>query len=574
MITSDESTSTEQLLAEIEALRSQITELQVVAAAKSLVEEALELEREQLVVTLFSIGDGVITTDTEGRVVLVNPVAQKLTGWSTAEASGKLIEEIFHIVNEHTSKIVENPVQKVLETGLIRGLANNTVLIARDGTTYVITDSAAPIFNAKSGQITGVVFVFRDITEQKQLEQELFKAQKLESIGVLAGGIAHDFNNILMAITSNVWLARIELGELSVAEDDKDKREKIHSMVEQLLTEAETAAYRAKDLTGQLLTFSKGGLPIKQTVNLISLLQETARFTLRGSNVSLQFNLVPDLWSVEADPNQISQVITNLVLNADQAMPGGGILTISAENISANDTTQQTQLLALPLKEIDYVKVTIQDMGVGISPQTLSRIFDPYFSTKQKGNGLGLATAFSIINRHEGFITALSQVDHGTTFLIYLPTSESHISGVDRSKRIESEQLVAVKPARLLIMDDEKAILTVLRKMLERVGYKVDMAEDGRKAVEMYREAQAVNLPYALVMVDLTVPGGIGGLETLVKLQEIDPQVKVIVSSGYNDNAIMAQYQEYGFVGMLAKPFSINRLYELLKKILNPDPTL
>lgn len=556
-----------QLRAELETLRTQVADLQIAANERSDIEEALAREKEQLSLTLLSIGDAVITTDTEGRIVLFNSVAQSLTGWSSREARGKLVRQVLHIVNELTRKTVENPVMKVLETGLVQGLALNTVLVARGGATHIITDSAAPIRNSATGQITGVIFVFRDITKQKQLEQELFKAQKLESIGILAAGIAHDFNNILMSLTSNIWLARMELMDRQVNISGENIGEESYFKTQELLKAAEAAAFRAKDLTGQLLTFAKGGLPIKQTISLNNLLQETARFVLHGSNVQLVFKLPEELWLVDVDPNQLSQVITNLIINSDQATPNGGTLTISAENFSISDTIQQSQLLALPLKSIDYVKVSIKDEGAGISPETLPHIFDPYFSTKHKGHGLGLATAFSIITRHEGFITALSEENKGTTFLIYLPASRSK-APLTAIPAPPKEVIDLPKNGRLLIMDDEKSIQSILKRTLIRAGYEVDLADHGEQAIESYGTAFATTSPYSLVILDLTIPGGMGGLETIARLRKIDPNIKAIVSSGYSDDSVMAHYQDYGFVGKLLKPYQITELYQLIENLL------
>jgi len=366
-------------------------------------ETLLAAEKERLAITLQSIGDGVITTDTEGRIVLMNSVAQYLTGWSEQAAFGKPLPEVFHIVHEKTRTPRENPVEKTLRAGGVTEIANPTLLIAKDGAERMIADSGAPIRD-KNNNIAGIVLVFRDVTEKQRLEDELIKSQKLESIGVLAGGIAHDFNNILTAILGNVALAKMYT----------QGGDKIH----ELLNEAEKSFWRARDLTQQLLTFAKGGAPIKKPAVLNDVIQDTTRFALAGANVRAEFVLPPDLWSAEYDAGQISQVIKNLVINAAQAMPEGGTLKVRAENIVLNPNAP------VPLPPGRYVKLSFKDQGAGIAPQHLAKVFDPYFTTKQHGSGLGLATTYSIIKRHGGCINAESTVGVGTVFTVYLPASQ------------------------------------------------------------------------------------------------------------------------------------------------------
>lgn len=368
-------------------------------------EQSLAAEKERLAVTLRSIGDGIITTDMGGKIVLINKIAEKLTGWIQEEAIGRPLREVFHIINEKTRLPCENPVEKVLETGGIVGLANHTALIARDGTERMLADSGAPIRD-KEGKIIGVVLVFRDITEQKKMEEELLKASKLDSVGLLAGGIAHDFNNILTAI----------LGNISLAKMDKNLDE-----IFERITQAEKACLRVRDLTQQLLTFSKGGAPVKRVASIAELIRDSAIFALRGSNVRCDFSMPADLWPVEVDEGQISQVINNLVINAQQAMPAGGGIQVRCENIRVE------RGLALPLEKGEYVKISIEDHGVGIPKEYLQKIFDPYFTTKQKGSGLGLTTSYSIIKNHDGIITVESEVGVGTTFGVYLPVSKKEV---------------------------------------------------------------------------------------------------------------------------------------------------
>ncbi len=506
-------------------------------------EEALAAEKERLAVTLRSIGDGVITTDTEGTIVLINKVAERLTGWTEEEAIGQPLGEVFHIINEKTRQPCENPVEKVLESdGGIVGLTNQTVLVTRDGTERILADSGAPIHD-KDSKIVGVVLVFRDVTERRKMEAELLKASKLESIGVLAGGIAHDFNNILMAIMGNVSFARMKL-------DPEDE-------IFEPLTAAEKASLRAKDLTRQLLTFARGGTPVKRTASMAELIKDSADFALRGSNVRCEFSIPNDLWPVEVDEGQMSQVVNNLVINADQAMPKGGTIKIRAENATVGPEQ------ALPLKGGQYVKVSFEDQGIGIPEEHLPKIFDPYFTTKQKGSGLGLATSFSIVRNHEGHITVESELGVGTTFYVYLPASQKELP----TQKKEEEKLL-VGRGRVLVMDDEEMVRSVAGRMLRHVGYQVDFARDGAEAIELYQEALECGQPFEVVLMDLTIPGGMGGKEAIKKLLEIDPGVKAIVSSGYSNDPIMSEFKRYGFRGVVAKPYEIVELSKTVDRVI------
>jgi len=507
------------------------------------VEEALANEKERLDVTLRSIGDGVITTDVEGRVVLINQVTEQLTGWTQAEAAGKPLTEVFHIINELTREVCENPVEKVLKTGQIIGLANHTVLVARDGTEYVIADSGAPIRDSK-GQIIGVVLVFRDITKQQKIEEELLKVEKLESIGILAGGIAHDFNNILTAIIGNISIAKLSIDPAGTAYAR--------------LVEAEKASLQAKHLTQQLLTFAKGGAPIVKTTSIVDLIKESVTFTLRGSNVRCEFIIQDDLWPVEVDEGQIGQVLNNLIINADQAMPNGGLITVKAENVFVSTDDP------LPLAAGEYVRLSIKDQGIGIPQEHLPKIFDPYFTTKQKGSGLGLATSFSIIKKHDGYINVETELGKGTTFYVYLPASRKAIV----QQKVSDERLDIGNRESVLVMDDEALIRDVTGQMLEIIGYVPAYACDGDEAIMLYKNALQAGCPFDAVIMDLTIPNGKGGKETIRKLREIDPNVKAIVSSGYSNDPVMANYQAYGFQAVITKPYKIKELSEILRKVL------
>lgn len=510
-------------------------------------EEKLAAERERLSVTLRSIGDGVITTDTEGRVVMINKVAEGLTGWTQAEAAGRPLVEVFNIINEITREPCENPVEKVLKTGRIIGPANHTALISRGGKERTIADSGSPIRNRNS-EIIGVVLVFRDVTEEKKMEKELQRARKLESVGILAGGVAHDFNNILTAILGNISLAR-----MSVEADDD---------VYKILLEAENASLRARDLTQQLLTFSRGGAPIKNTTSIAGLIQDSANFVLRGSNVKCEFSLSEDLWPVDVDEGQISQVINNLVINADQAMPQGGNINVTARNIAIGADS------VLPLSPGDYIEISVEDQGVGIPEEYLQKVFDPYFTTKQKGSGLGLASAHSVIKNHDGFITVDSKLGVGTVFRVYLPASSGDVQITSSNQ----EYLVSGR-GKIMIMDDEYIVRDVAGKMLDCLGYKSGFSRDGNEMLQLYAEAMNAGCPYDAVIMDLTIPGGMGGKEAIKELLKIDPDAKAIVSSGYSNDMIMAEFKEYGFSGVITKPYKIEDMSKVLHDMITGKAT-
>ncbi len=384
-----------------------------------------------------------------------------------------------------------------------------------------------------------------DITDKKKREEEQLKAQKLESISVLAGGIAHDFNNILTAILGNNQLAMLQ----------SKKEGKICESLENV----EKACLRAKDLTKQLLTFSKGGEPVTKASNIVKLVKDSVEFALRGSNVKSELSIAEDIWVVDVDEGQINQVLHNIVINGQQAMPEGGILKVKAENISLDNSKS-----IVPLKHGKYVKISVEDTGIGIPKNLIEKIFDPYFTTKQMGNGLGLASSFSIIKNHRGLITVNSKVEAGTTFCVFLPASSKKM--VDEM-RIEDKPIVG--SGNILIMDDDEAIRYMGEQVLRFIGYQVECAKDGAEAIEMYKNAIEIDKPYDVVIMDLTVPGGMGGEEAINKLHTIFPKAKAVVSSGYANNPVMSEFEKYGFNGVVSKPFEIKEMNEVLQKVIN-----
>jgi CheY-like chemotaxis protein len=328
----------------------------------------------------------------------------------------------------------------------------------------------------------------------------------------------------------------------------------------EILMEAEKACARAADLTRQLLTFAKGGAPVRKTASLGEMIRECCEFSLRGSNVRCEFSVADDLWTVEIDVGQMSQVIQNLVINADQAMPEGGVIRVSAGNLVLD---AENRPLGLPLDDGRYVKVSVADRGTGISKEHLSKIFDPYFSTKHKGSGLGLAISYSIVKSHDGYLGAASELGEGTTFEIYLPASEVSVRPEEKK-----EQKLLAGEGRVLLMDDEEQLRKSAGRILNKLGYEVEFAGHGEEAIEIYQKAQASGKPFDAVILDLTVPGGMGGKETIKKLIELDPEVKAVVSSGYSNDPVMAEFKEYGFQGVLVKPYKIEELGELLHKLI------
>ncbi|MFH0996309.1 MAG: PAS domain S-box protein [Pseudomonadota bacterium] len=385
-----------------------------------------------------------------------------------------------------------------------------------------------------------------DLTARKQAEAELQKMHKLQSVGTLAGGIAHDFNNILMGLYGNISLAKGALSEYHPGFKS--------------LSAAEKSMNRAIRLTKQLLTFAKGGAPVKEDVSIGALVEEVARFDLSGSNVMLVHQQVEDLWPATVDKGQMQQVISNLTINACQAMPNGGRVYITMENADITATV-------IPgLSQGKYIRISVRDEGTGVDQKHLDRIFDPYFTTKQTGSGLGLATTYSIIHKHGGHIGVDSELGKGTTFTLYLPASKS-------PQRTEARKSAAESPAleqtgRVLVMDDDETVRDLATQMLNIIGLSVETAPDGKQAIEMYKHAMEAGKPYAVVIMDLTVPGGIGGKEAIKGLLGIDPDARAIVSSGYADDPVMANYADYGFKGIAAKPYTLRMLQEVLGQVL------
>jgi signal transduction histidine kinase len=393
--------------------------------------------------------------------------------------------------------------------------------------------------------------VFRtvELMEQKKaaeraLEEEQLRSEKLSAIGLLAGGIAHDFNNLVTAILGNITLAKMYVGD-----NEKALRR---------LEAAEQASLRTKDLTHQLLTFASGGAPVKQIASLGQLVRDAATFVLRGSSVKCDFSIPVDLWLAPLDQGLMTQVIYNLVINAQQAMPEGGTVTVAAENVALETAS------GLPLPEGAYVHLSVSDHGPGIAEGNLNRLFDPYFSTKKQGSGLGLTTAYSIVKNHGGTIAVESQPGRGSTFHVYLPASPGQILP-PAPEGVQARQ----GKGKILVMDDEEIVRDLTGDLLETLGYEALFACDGTEAIELYTQARDAGEPFHAVILDLTIAGGLGGKATVERLRQIDPNVKAIVSSGYSNDPVMASFRDHGFTDVIAKPYGVSELSEVLYRTLH-----
>ena len=407
----------------------------------------------------------------------------------------------------------------------------------------VPVDVTSLTFNYQGNE--SVLVVARDIRERKKMQEELLKAQKLESLGVLAGGIAHDFNNILTGIIGNLSLANARL-------------DPAHSIAKHL-DDCEKAAVRASELTQQLLTFSRGGEPVKKLIDPVAMIRENVSFVLRGSNIRSVIDLADDLWSVEVDSGQFSQALHNILINAVQAMPDGGEVTVRVKNETlGTDNMQQ-------LPPGCYLGIVIEDRGCGIPPENLASIFDPYFTTKLEGNGLGLASVYSIIKRHGGAVEVSSTLGAGSSFAIHLPALPGE-RPEDEADKISS---VTTGSGRILVMDDDDFIRSITTEILEFSGYYVESCADGKEVIEVFRDAKQRNVPFDAVILDLTVPGGMGGKEAAARLLEIDPDALLVVSSGYSDDPVIANYRQYGFSGAIPKPFNSAAVTRELGKLFN-----
>jgi PAS domain S-box-containing protein len=469
------------------------------------------------------------------RFVAVNEAAVAHYGYTREEFLALSVSDIY------TPE--ELPALLNILSGLDRGVKQNGVWTHRlkNGSLIEVEITSHSLM---LNDIRAHLVLANDITEQKKMQETMLRSQKLESLGVLAGGLAHDFNNLLTAIIGNIALAKLDAppGE----------------SVSRYLEFAELATSRAQSLTQQLLTFARGGSPVKKLLSAKNLIVDSAGFAIRGSKSRCEFKIAPDLRAIEADEGQLGQVINNLVMNAEQAMSEGGTVTVSAENVTL---TKDNPLL---LKPGDYIKISVADRGIGIPEENIKMIFDPYFTTKDNGIGLGLATCYSIINNHNGHITIESTPGAGTTFSFYIPAS----SVQDVPPAPDTGRVPLRGTGKILVMDDEDIVRDVLHRSLTHLGYTVVSARNGNETITLYEQALKSSKCFDAVIMDLTIPGGMGGKETLTKLRQIDPRVKAIVSSGYSDDPIMASFKDYGFCGVVSKPYTLKTLSEIVHTVI------
>lgn len=497
-------------------------------------EVALRKSREHLRIMLHSLAEAVIATDETHCITHINPVAEQLTGYSPAEAIGQHLFDIFHLEIEGAKA------DSALEARVLTGEFSTETegyptITDRKGKKHQIDISGA-VIQDDAHQAFGIVLVFRDMTDRLKIEQELLRVEKLNSLGVLAGGIAHDFNNILTGLFGN-----LELAKRTAPADGK---------VVKYVDRARSSMDRAVKLTEQLLTFAKGGAPIKEPVFIGDVIIDTAEFSLRGSNIKLETKIDENLHYVCADKGQLSQVIGNLVINAQQAMSTGGTISIEAQNVDR-----------------EIVQISVRDEGSGIPEAQIDKIFDPYFTTKENGNGLGLASTHSIIQRHGGQITVDSAVGEGTVFNIYLQTAEQEQPATIRSTENGVPESLQ-SSGSILVVDDDETVGKVLLEMLGEMGFEVVFMESGERAAGCFAERLTEQAPFDLVITDLTIPGGMDGLETAQAIWKLDPEVQIIISSGYANNRLLADYSQHGFAGIVTKPYRFAELETAVLRVL------
>ena len=489
--------------------------------------EQLRRNERWLDAVLRSIGDGVICTDAEGEIQFINEVAQRITGLVEGE---QILQElhVLHLRKPSVSSYEEE------------GLAYELKLTGKDSVERQIECCKTSI---EGGEDCGHVFTLRDVTLRKKYEAEKQKSGRLSALGLLAGGVAHDFNNILAGMLASISLAV----EMTTPEDER----------RELLVDAENAAARAKGLTNQLLTLARGGKSRKKREELPNLVSETVRFSLRGKPVDCEFDFADELWPVNVDGGQLSSVINNLALNAAEAMPRGGRLMVLAENELLEEDND------LSLRRGQYIRLVFKDEGEGICEKNLDLVFDPYFTTKRSGAGMGLAMVYAIVNNHGGTVCVESTLGKGTTFTVYIPALD------DNSIPYEDSAL-PVQSKRILVFDNDDGVLIALRKLLSYLGFEVSVAQDGKALLSLFKEALEEKAAYACVIMELSISGE-AGTNVLAELKKLDKEVKAIVTSGFVNDRVLTNYSEFGFVGALPKPFNISDLRKVMSQVLSTN---
>jgi PAS domain S-box-containing protein len=500
-------------------------------------EAILSRERERLLVTLRGIAEGAVATDAGGRILLMNPAAERLTGYSQDESvAGRTLADVLRLEGEQFD--LENILHLVLENG--RGIAfpPGTSLVSRSGSRVQVTGRVSPVRD-RDNRVIGTVLVFTEVMERLLVADDVLQGAKFESISLLAGGVAHDFNNILTSALGNVGLARTYSGA--------------NPRVVQKLDEAEQALDRARDLTNQLLAYARGAPAALKRVAPGELLSGACTLALSGAKSRCDADIAGDLWEVEGDPDQLSRALNAVILHADRAVSEGGVVSVDAFNLASEQVPSS-------LPSGHYVRIDISDQGPTPSHETLARIFDPYAPGNRKEGTLGLALAFSIVRRHQGTITAHARAGGGTTISLVIPAVPPPTDGGD--------EVLAGEGRRILVMDGEIGIRQVTAEMLEGMGFTCEMASNGQEAVELYRRAQAEGRPFFAALLDLTVAGGVGGEEAMKGIRELDPAARAIVSSGYAGNPVVIKYRQAGFSGAIVKPYTARDLGKALRRVL------
>lgn len=499
------------------------------------VEDALRSNEENLRITLDSIGDAVIATDSYGRIMRMNPAAEELTGWPAEQAIGQEIAKVFEVTSESQADTGKNMLNKVIEDGRTIHIEQDSILIAKDGTQKRISDSCAPIRNA-SGELVGMVLVFRDVTLQIKLEEQLRQSQKMESIGKLAGGVAHDFNNMLTGIMGTAELARMDIGE---------SNPELVKQIDLIISTAEQAA----SLTSKLLDFARKGKMVSAPYNIHDCINDVITILQRSIDrrITIETRLTAQLSTVLADPSQIQNAVLNLAINARDAMPQGGTLLLKTENTHLDPSFCHAS--PFDLTPGPYILITVSDTGIGMSPETLKQIFEPFFTTKElgKGTGLGLPAVYGTIKAHHGAITVYSELNVGTVFRIYLPVCLSEQAPAPAVPIEEIEQGTGT----VLVVDDEEVVRLTATHILEGLGYDVIVAEDGLQGLELYRQ-QSDSID--LILLDMVMPR-MSGQEAAREIRKINPNARILMTSGYTRDRVISQTKEEGIHGFVKKPY-------------------
>lgn len=493
--------------------------------------------------TLKSIGYALIAADKKGNITFINSIAENLTGWKKKDVIGNNSEEVFCLIDSKTGKKIDFPIKKVLQENITINSNNNNISIkSKNNKKYPVEYLCTAIIDDKNN-IHGAVLLFNNITSNIKMNEAILKTQKMESINTLAGGIAHDFNNLLATI----------LGNLSIVKMDAVPGDETYES----LIEMEKATLKAKDLANKLLTFSKGSEPVKKSISIKNLIKDITKYSLKDTNTQNQFNIDDNLMPVEINEDQITHVIENIIINAIQTMQNRGIIIISATNVDIEEGND------LQLVNGKYIKISIKDQGKGIHENHIPKIFDPYFTTKQGQCGLGLAISYSIIKKHKGEITFDTKYEEGTTFNIYLPASTN-----EKIIPQKADKKVITGEGEILVMDDDVMVQKSAGRILKRLGYQVTFTKDGAETIKAYKKAKKDNKPFDAVIMDLTIPGGMGGKEAINELKKIDSEIKVVISSGYSNDPAVTSPRKFGFKGVIPKPYTIQEMGKILHNIL------